>query len=91
MEGARFAAHFAGAVPADYDRLLVPLLFRHYGQDLARRAARHAPHKVLELAAGTGAVTRCLAEVLPGHADIVATFSSRARNRGCASHKSRRN
>jgi ubiquinone/menaquinone biosynthesis C-methylase UbiE len=78
MEDARFAANFAGAVPADYDRLLVPLIFRHYGEDLSRRAARHAPHQVLELAAGTGAVTRCLAEVLPAHADIVATDLNQA-------------
>lgn len=73
MEGNRFAAGFAGPVPATYDRLLVPLLFRHYALDLARRAARHAPARVLELAAGTGAVTRCLAESLPPATEITAT------------------
>jgi SAM-dependent methyltransferase len=54
-----------------YERWLVPTLFRPYASDLAARAAAHRPERVLELAAGTGAVTRLLVEELD--AEIVAT------------------
>jgi len=63
---------FAGSVPASYDQLMVPLLFRPYAEELARRARALAPRKVLETAAGTGAVTQALHDALPG-TDIVAT------------------
>ncbi len=63
---------FTGTVPAAYDRYLVPLLFEPYAVDLARRAARLAPANLLEVAAGTGVVTRHLAEALP-EARITAT------------------
>ena len=45
-------------MPAAYDRWLVPAVFRPFALDLARRAAVHAPARVLELAAGTGVLTR---------------------------------
>jgi ubiquinone/menaquinone biosynthesis C-methylase UbiE len=63
---------FAGNVPSNYDRLMVPVIFRPYAEELARRAQEFVPNKVLETAAGTGAVTEALAEALPG-ARIVAT------------------
>jgi ubiquinone/menaquinone biosynthesis C-methylase UbiE len=63
---------FTGSVPANYDRLMVPLLFRPYAEDLAQRARNLAPQRVLETAAGTGAVTEALHEALPD-AEIVAT------------------
>jgi SAM-dependent methyltransferase len=65
-------AVFAGSVPAVYEEALVPVLFAPYAADLADRAAALAPHAVLELAAGTGAVSRALAAALP-RAQIVAT------------------
>jgi ubiquinone/menaquinone biosynthesis C-methylase UbiE len=65
-------AVFAGSVPAVYEEALVPVLFAPYAADLAERAAALAPHAVLELAAGTGAVSRALAAALP-RARIVAT------------------
>ncbi|GLK86798.1 class I SAM-dependent methyltransferase [Ancylobacter defluvii] len=64
---------FAGAVPDIYDRLLVPALFAPFAADLALRVAALEPYRVLEIAAGTGAVTRALAERLPAQARIVAT------------------
>jgi len=64
---------FAGSIPALYERLLVPLIFAPYAQDLARRARGFGPARVLELAAGTGVVTRALAEALPASTEIVAT------------------
>ncbi len=64
---------FAGSIPELYDRMLVPLIFEPYATDLAERVARLAPHDVLELAAGTGAVTRALAARLPVSTRIMAT------------------
>ena len=52
---------FAGSIPALYDRLLVPLIFQAHAEELAARVAREAPSDLLEIAAGTGAVTRALA------------------------------
>jgi len=64
---------FAGSIPQMYDRYLVPLIFAPYATDIAARvsAVRHA--RVLEIAAGTGAVTRELARTLPATTHIVAT------------------
>ncbi|MEP7068891.1 MAG: class I SAM-dependent methyltransferase [Usitatibacter sp.] len=64
---------FAGSIPQLYETLLVPLIFEPYAADLARRLARRSPKRVLEIAAGTGAVTRALARALPTTSDIVAT------------------
>lgn len=64
---------FAGSIPALYDRLLVPLIFEPYAKDLAARVADLSPRRVLEVAAGTGVVTRELARVLEGDVEIVAT------------------
>ena len=63
---------FTGSVAELYERFMVPLIFEPYALDLARRVAQAAPARVLELAAGTGVVTRQLATLL-ATADIVAT------------------
>ena len=64
---------FAGSIPAIYQSHLVPLIFEPYAVDLARRVAARSPGRVLEIAAGTGVLTRKLASVLPESAFIVAT------------------
>lgn len=64
---------FVGSVPELYERLLVPLIFETHADDLCRRVASRAPARVLEVAAGTGVVTRRLASMLPVEAEIVAT------------------
>jgi len=64
---------FAGSIPELYDTHLVPLIFEPYALDLARRAVALAPGRVLEVAAGTGVVTRALAKMLPAAVDLVAT------------------
>lgn len=64
---------FTGSVAQFYERYMVPLIFEPYAVDLTGRAARAAPRRVLELAAGTGVVTRQLAKMLGASADIVAT------------------
>lgn len=63
---------FAGPIPQIYDRLLVPLIFRPYAEDMAIRVMATRPARILELAAGTGALTRALAARLDG-ASLVAT------------------
>jgi SAM-dependent methyltransferase len=65
-------AAFTGSVPLTYETHLVPLIFEEYAADIARRLAPRKPRRILEIAAGTGVVTRALAAALPG-ATIVAT------------------
>jgi ubiquinone/menaquinone biosynthesis C-methylase UbiE len=55
---------FSGSIPQLYDTHLVPLIFEPYANDLAARVAALAPASVLEIAAGTGVVTRAVAPVL---------------------------
>lgn len=64
---------FVGSIPAIYDHYLVPLLFEPYARDLARRVGALPIGRLLEIAAGTGAVTRELARTLPSTVEIVAT------------------
>jgi len=64
---------FSGSVAELYERCLVPLIFAPYADDLAARVVARAPRRVLEVAAGTGVVTRELARRLPADATIVAT------------------
>jgi ubiquinone/menaquinone biosynthesis C-methylase UbiE len=52
---------------------LVPLIFEPYAADLANRLAARSVTRVLEIAAGTGVVTRSLASVLSETVSIVAT------------------
>ena len=55
---------FAGSIPELYDTWLVPLIFEPFARDLAHRVAAARPARVLETAAGSGAVTRALAPLL---------------------------
>jgi ubiquinone/menaquinone biosynthesis C-methylase UbiE len=64
---------FSGSIPAIYDRLLVPLIFAPYAADLCQRLVRFKPADILETAAGTGVVTRAMAEALPASVKITAT------------------
>jgi ubiquinone/menaquinone biosynthesis C-methylase UbiE len=68
---------FSGSIPKLYDDYLVPLIFQPYAQDLVGRLASRKPARVLEIAAGTGVVTRLLASTLPASAAIVATDLNR--------------
>jgi SAM-dependent methyltransferase len=64
---------FAGSIPRLYEEFFVPLIFAPYATDLAARVVARNPARVLELAAGTGVVTRALAAQLPAATEIVAT------------------
>src|SRR6476620_10676147 len=59
-------------MPEAYEKWLVPTVFGPFAVDLAARVAACTPARVLEVAAGTGALTRELARVIPG-AEITAT------------------
>ena len=59
------------AASVAYERWMVPMLFAPYATDLAERVVQRSPARVLEVAAGTGAVTRVLTSVLS--AEVVAT------------------
>ena len=37
---------FSGSVPASYDRFMVPLIFRPYAEELARRAREFRPSRI---------------------------------------------
>lgn len=78
MTGPGNDSPFVGAVPLVYERYMVPLVFAPYAADLAGRVKGWRPARVLELAAGTGALTRRLAEALAEDAFLVATDLSRS-------------
>ena len=69
---------FSGSIPKLYETHLVPLIFEPYAADLANRLASRSLARVLEIAAGTGVVTRRLASVLPESVSIVATDLNQA-------------
>ena len=69
---------FTGSVPKIYEQYLVPLIFEDYAIDMARRVAVRAPKRILEIAAGTGVVTRLMASQLPESVAIVATDLNQA-------------
>ncbi len=68
---------FAGSIPMLYEEYLVPLIFEPYAKDLANRVSARRPTRLLEIAAGTGVVTRHLASVLAENVSIVATDLNR--------------
>ena len=78
MNGSDTDKVFAGSIPKLYETYLVPLIFQPYAEDLAKRLAPRSPDRVLEIAAGTGVVTRALASSLPASASIVATDLNQA-------------
>jgi SAM-dependent methyltransferase len=64
---------FAGSIPLLYEEQMVPLIFDSYAADITARVERPRPVSVLEIAAGTGVVTRRLARALAPDVTIVAT------------------
>ena len=69
---------FSGSIAKLYESHLVPLLFEPYAADLANRLVSRSLSRVLEVAAGTGVVTRALASALPNTVSIVATDLNQA-------------
>ena len=67
------SATFAGSIPLNYERYLGPLLFQPFAMDIAARVRVPASGRVLEVACGTGIVTRQLRRTLPAAVPLVAT------------------
>jgi ubiquinone/menaquinone biosynthesis C-methylase UbiE len=65
--------NFGGSIAKFYNEYIGPLIFEPYAEDLARRLATRRLARVLEIAAGTGVVTRHLASLLPDEVSIIAT------------------
>lgn len=63
---------FVGSIPALYDKHMGPTLFEPYARETADRSRPYA-RSVIEIAAGTGRVTRQLLTRLPADAKLVAT------------------
>lgn len=63
---------FVGQIPELYERHLGPVLFEPYARDLVARLPQDT-RRVLELASGTGRVTRHLLAALPADGELVAT------------------
>ena len=86
------ASEFVGDIPAHYDAELGPIVFSDYAADLALRARALAPQRTLELAAGTGTVSRKLRDALEGElvvTDLNAPMLEVARGKFAADEKVR--
>jgi len=70
-------ADFSGSIPEYYDRIMGPAHFDPFGAELAGRLPAKPPGDVLELACGTGCVTRHLRERLSADLKVVASDISR--------------
>jgi len=69
---------FDDEISRNYERHLVPLIFEPYAGVLAERLAGFNVSSVLELAAGTGVLTRALASRFPASVSITATDLNQA-------------
>ena len=69
---------YSGSVPALYDRYRGPVFFEPFARDLADCLADLRAGHLLEIAAGTGIVTRVLARVLPETVSIIASDINQA-------------
>ena len=72
------SANFSGSVPEYYDSCLGPAWFDAFAVDLAQRLPTNPPGDVLEIACGTGRVTRRARERLDPTVRLVATDLSTA-------------
>jgi SAM-dependent methyltransferase len=75
---AQAPADFTGSIPEFYDRIMGRAQFDVFGAELARRLPAKPPGDVLEVACGTGRVTRYLRERLSAELKVVASDISRA-------------
>jgi ubiquinone/menaquinone biosynthesis C-methylase UbiE len=64
---------FAGSVPHNYDQYLGPLFFEPYALDIFERLKGKRYQRILELASGTGRLTRHLAELVKEEGQLFAT------------------
>jgi len=75
---AELSATFAGSIPEYYDACLGPAWFDPFAQDLAERLPSKPPGDVLEIACGTGLLSKRVRERLEPGVRFVATDLSKA-------------
>jgi len=66
-------ATFDGSIPKLYEMYFVPMVFVHCADELVKRLSGRKLSNVLEIAAGTGVVTRAMTSILPECVSIIAT------------------
>lgn len=66
---------FVGTVPDLYEALMVPMIFEQAASDLAQEIAALAPSDLLEIAAGTGVLTRALVTQCPATRIVATDFN----------------
>lgn len=66
-------AAFSGNIPMYYDTYLGPLFFEPFAQHIAGRISQLSPSNILELASGTGRLTRLLPAAAARNASIIAS------------------
>src|ERR1700747_3665124 len=62
---------FAGGVPENYERYLVPALFKPWAEDLVEMAALRSGDRVLDIACGTGIVARIAVRRLGSNGSVI--------------------
>ena len=67
------AINFNGTIPHYYEDYLTKFLFEGFAEDIVKRVSFSSTTKVLELASGTGCVTRLLVNNSPATTQITAT------------------
>ncbi|WP_276501811.1 class I SAM-dependent methyltransferase [Terrimonas pollutisoli] len=64
---------FSGSVPHHFDQYQGPIFFEPYALEIAKRIEPSSVHLALEIACGTGRVTRHLREVIPAASKLIAS------------------
>lgn len=67
------STRIVGTIPEEYDRSIGPVLFADHAKIVAQRVVSFQPERVLEIAAGTGILTRRLHDLLPESTELIAT------------------
>lgn len=64
---------FSGSVPHHFDQYQGPVFFEPYALEIVKRIEPFSVHHALEIACGTGCVTRHLREVIPASSTLIAS------------------
>src|SRR6266542_1432540 len=67
------AFDFSGSIPHHYEQYLGPMFFEPYAIEVSKRIDSSSVHLALEIASGTGRVTRYLRERIPATSKLVAS------------------
>src|SRR6266487_4733200 len=67
------AYDFSGSIPYHYEQYLGPMFFEPYAIEVSKRINPSSVHLALEIASGTGRVTRHLRECIPATSKLIAS------------------